>query len=79
MDSGEIYTTGSHGVLQWSLSGTLWSYKGLQYRVKGLAGSQGTVQWSLDGIMGPNDVLRCHKRGYIYRLSGCCSLVSEWL
>ena len=56
--------TGSHGVLQWSLSGTLGSYKGLQYRVRGLAGSQGTVQWSLDGSMGPNDVLRCHKRGY---------------
>ena len=45
--------TGSHGVLQWSLSGTLGSYKGLQYRVRGLAGSQGTVQWSLDGSMGP--------------------------
>ncbi len=34
------------------------------HRVRGLAGSQGTVQWSLDGSMGPNDVLRCHKRGY---------------
>ena len=56
--------TGSHGVLQWSLSGTLGSYKGFQYQVRGLAGSQRTVQWSLDGSMRPNNVLRCQKRGY---------------
>ena len=35
--------TGSHGVLQWSLSVSMGSYKGLQYQVRGLAGSQGTV------------------------------------
>ena len=48
--------TGSHGVLQWSLSGvsgSMGSYKGIQYQVRGLAGSQGTDQWSLDGSMGP--------------------------
>ena len=56
--------TGSHGVLQWSLSGSMGSYKGIQYHVRGLAGSQGTDQWSLDGSMGPYDVLGCHKRGY---------------
>ena len=56
--------TGSHGVLQWSLSGSMESYKGIQCQVRGLAGSQGTDQWSLDGSMGPYDVLGCHKRGY---------------
>ena len=59
--------TGSHGVLQWSLSGvsgSMGSYKGIQYQVRGLAGSQGTDQWSLDGSMGPYDVLGCHKRDY---------------
>ena len=56
--------TGSHGVLQWSLSGSMGSYKGIQYQVRGLAGSQGTDQWSLDGSMGPYDVLGCHKKGY---------------
>ena len=46
--------TGSHGVLQWFLSGvsgSMGSYKGIQYQVRGLAGSQGTDQWSLDGSM----------------------------
>ena len=49
---------------QWSLSGSIGSYKGIQYQVRGLAGSQGTDQWSLDSSMGPYDVLHCHKRGY---------------
>ena len=63
--------TGSHGVLQWSLSGSMGSYKGIQYQVRGLAGSQGTDQWSLDGSMDYGALWLyygvprcCHKRGY---------------
>ena len=70
--------TGSHGVLQWSLSGSMGSYKGIQYQVRGLAGSQGTDQWSFDGSMGPYDGPSVPQEG-LYRLSGCCLLVSKWL
>ena len=39
--------TGSHGVLQWSLSGSMGSYKGIQYQVRGLAGSQGAKRGAI--------------------------------
>ena len=56
---------GSQGAVEWSLGGSMGSYGGLQFHVRGLAGSQPVFQWSIDGSIGCYNVLQCHMKGYV--------------
>ena len=70
---------GFGSAIQWSLSGNIRTWGGLQCHTRGYIGSIGAILWSLNGTIRVMGWFQYHMRGYkVSRLSGCYSMVSEW-